>query len=561
MSIRGIILRAQLLISLAILAIFAQPGVCDNQISDQELKAIMIDSSESQNTYRFTTDLKEELQIGNITQGANYTENIQVNSFTEGEANYTSRKMREATLTTMEYGSNKSEPEETEIYIENDTAYIRFNGNWTKMTFGSPEALWHSQKTINQQLDLLNQSRIELVGSEVLDGQDCYQIRVTPNMSAYAAIVSQPLGSLTPLLPVNLTNLYKNSTAVWTNWITKEGHVLKKSYLEMNFTMTPDVLGIDENESTYKIAAKANATILYSDYNQPVEIVIPEEAYDAAEILMPSENMSRLENASQLESAPQYENLPVQENLSEQENQSLIETSEAKAMTDAAAFQTRKFPISGGNEHGNATVFGSTETIAQDAGQKLVMADMAMTDMKLPVEVFLVDFDNNYYRGDLSWKEVGLPANLGQRILYVFQLPSGSDVEKIAITPPGGEPFYIDWVTTPVASSDNLTIRFLKLDDSGYSTGWRAAVEASNNGTDAVELNKSDFALEDQFGWEYALDFMAAAGQYDPASKVEIGPGEKAYVILGSKDVSPFSWPAAIIYRPYGMRIDISCWT
>jgi hypothetical protein len=128
-------LRAQLLISLAILAIFAQPGVCDNQISDQELKAIMIDSSESQNTYRFTTDLKEELQIGNITQGANYTENIQVNSFTEGEANYTSRKMREATLTTMEYGSNKSEPEETEIYIENDTAYIRFNGNWTKMTF------------------------------------------------------------------------------------------------------------------------------------------------------------------------------------------------------------------------------------------------------------------------------------------------------------------------------------------------------------------------------------------------------------------------------------------
>jgi hypothetical protein len=139
-------------------------------------------------------------------------------------------------------------------------------------------------------------------------------------MSAYAAIVSQPLGSLTPLLPVNLTNLYKNSTAVWTNWITKEGHVLKKSYLEMNFTMTPDVLGLDENESTYKIAAKANATILYSDYNQPVEIVIPEEAYDAAEILMPSENMSRLENASQLESAPQYENLPVQENLSEQEN-------------------------------------------------------------------------------------------------------------------------------------------------------------------------------------------------------------------------------------------------
>jgi len=224
-------------------------------------------------------------------------------------------------------------------------------------------------------------------------------------------------------------------------------------------------------------------------------------------------------------------------------------------------FQSGKFPLKGGNELGHATVFGSTENLDQSAGQKLILVDMAMSNTKLPVEVFLVDYGNNYYRGELVWKGGAFPANFGYRQLYGFQLPKEADIKKISITPQGGEPFYIDWVPIPEASSNNLTIKFQRQDDTGYSAGWMVEVEAENNGSDKAELNKADFALEDQFGWEYALDSISPAGYYDEGSQIDLAPGEKADAVLEAKEVSPISRLVAIIYKPYGLRIDISNWT
>ncbi len=197
---------------------------------------------------------------------------IETRSVGDGVLNVTSRtmKMNMTTITNSEEAGKIVS--DIEMYMVNDTLYTNIDGNWTRMP-EMHEEMWDQSQAIIQ-VELLNASEIELIGSDEVDGEDAYKVKVIPDMETYTAIVNQQMGSI-PLSTLNITEVLEGSEMNWTICISKESHLPLKNQFEL--TLTADIMdlsvgGVGEIE----IGIKSNSTGFYSRYNEPVDIEVPE---------------------------------------------------------------------------------------------------------------------------------------------------------------------------------------------------------------------------------------------------------------------------------------------
>lgn len=260
-------------------------GCIDSGPSAEELKVMMIDSLVNLDSYKFTMDTKQSMEITDFSDASGPREmKMTVASHGVGAINLTGRAMWMTANTTTSSEDMGDVSNVMEMYFIGDTIYMGLDKNWTQLKMPFPEEAWGQQNQVKHQMELLNQSDIKLVGSEKIDGTSCYRVEVIPDMGTYSIILEEQFGSM-PLAGVNMTALYENSEMEWTVWLAKDTNMPRKIEVSMMFTMTPELIGLPAEEiGDFEMSTDVVTLMLFSDYNQPLEITLPEDAKNAVSL-------------------------------------------------------------------------------------------------------------------------------------------------------------------------------------------------------------------------------------------------------------------------------------
>jgi hypothetical protein len=300
----------KLILALAIITV-ALSGCMEKEKvpSSGEIKNLMIHSASNLSAYSFgisdnQTETIKDLVRSNITNEYNKTTRSAQTDVT-AFVDLASRKAKAdvATTTTIRgpIGSpNIMSSRGTEYNIGNITYTLRDNSNWAALKDpSSSEALWADGRynLIKSRADSVNQSQVAIIGSESIDGKDCYKLKLIIDNQTYSGTIYNMLTSvLFPFVPeANQTDLANNSTIETQVWVEKDNNLVKRYQHTLNFKMTPNIVGVfnindgsiqkfNQSMKLVEVSLNTNSIENYGDYNSPTDIVVPKEALNITPI-------------------------------------------------------------------------------------------------------------------------------------------------------------------------------------------------------------------------------------------------------------------------------------
>ncbi len=252
-------------------------------LNTSDLKALLVNSSVSLESYRFLLDMDQTTELVNLSDSANEPQKLVSRSIGVGAVNMTDRALKLVmAAVTLPIGDERNATAMgIDEYLINDTLYLRLDGNWTRMIFPFSEDMWSQRNTLEQQVELINSSDITLLGVEEVDGVDCYKIKADMDMASFAAQLSQT-DSYLPMQPLNFSSLFNNATLEAYYWIAEETHLLKKSEVNESLIFGPQDIGLPpKGPENLEMRVNAYITIEFDGYNESIEIDLPAEARGA----------------------------------------------------------------------------------------------------------------------------------------------------------------------------------------------------------------------------------------------------------------------------------------
>ncbi|MDQ1262839.1 MAG: hypothetical protein QG575_2020 [Euryarchaeota archaeon] len=269
-----------------LLCSFGSLGQTNNTTFDElmasALQSLVVDSSANLGSYRFTLEMEQKIDLVNLS--SEEVQKLYTRSFGYGMANMTDSalKLSMASLSYAKGDEDNTSSTAIEEYLINDTLYLKVDGNWTVMKMPGVADAWSAQNTMTQQLEMFNQSRLTLIGSEKVDGVDCYKIRAEIDMGTMADQLSAKVTSLVPMQNLNYSELFRNMALDVHYWITKDTHLLKKTDVTEVFVMTPQSLGLQSNDSeAVEMRINSEVSMLFEGFNESVNVKLPAEAMQA----------------------------------------------------------------------------------------------------------------------------------------------------------------------------------------------------------------------------------------------------------------------------------------
>lgn len=237
-------------------------------MSAQEIAEAAILASAEINTYQFDMDMEMTTAIPGE---APVTMTMDMN----GALDMPNTKMYADTQLTMSILLETVQMS-MEMYIIGDWMYMKVEmfglpPEWMKTQMPEEEmaSIWEQQDIAYQQHYLLTGfSEVELLGTETVNGVECYKLRVITDMEKLLewAGVQGELEGLEGLDPEDVITDYS-----MTQWIAKDTHITIKSITELTMTV---------EEATTSMTQ----TTLMHHINEPVTIELPPEAEAAEEV-------------------------------------------------------------------------------------------------------------------------------------------------------------------------------------------------------------------------------------------------------------------------------------
>jgi hypothetical protein len=199
-----------------------------------------------------------------------------------------------ATATTVLPGEDETETA-LEAYLIDSTGYSRQTSPGTESVWEKEELsgtdwdeTWEGiiemMSLTKPQLELLEEAEAEVIGSEMVEGVDCYVLRLTPDMvQLWDTLMQQAtLGfggnlGLPDFSQAIFDEAYSSSSV--KQWVAKDTYFLMKVEIDMSIALTAETMGVEEGEMSLDTAM----TMLAYNYNQPVSIELPQEAIEAVE--------------------------------------------------------------------------------------------------------------------------------------------------------------------------------------------------------------------------------------------------------------------------------------
>jgi len=301
----------KLILALAII-IVALSGCTEKAPSSGDIKTLMIHSAANLSAYSFgisdnQTESIRDLIKNNITNKYNTTTRS-IKTDVAASVDLAGRKaMANVSTTTIIKGPtgqpNIMTSRGLEYDIGNTTYVMKGDGNWTQLKDNhSAETLWAEGRynLMRSRGDAVNQSKVEVIGSESIDGKDCYKLRLMTDNQTYLGTAYNMLTSvLFPFVPeVNQTDLLNSSKNENLVWVEKDNNLLKKYQRTMIMQITPKIIGVldlntgvtrkfNQTLKLVEISINTDSIETYFDYNKPAAIVVPKSALNTTPIMPP----------------------------------------------------------------------------------------------------------------------------------------------------------------------------------------------------------------------------------------------------------------------------------
>jgi hypothetical protein len=262
------------------------PGCANGEPSQPEAEQIVAEAASATagvNTCKFDLDAAITVKM---TGGTNPGD-METMANGSGAVDNAHREMKVSVSSTASvHGAGKLKIE-TQTYIVADWLYTKLilggiGGGWfkTKLT----DEIWEMQNQLGQQIELMETAtEARLMGSEAVDGTDCYVVELAPGEEKLRDFLSRQMvpGTGIDWSEINLETL-SEATSI-TLWIAKDTRLLMKSEIDMLVELAAEDIGVGEGDFE-KLALDMNTKTKLYDYNEPVLIRLPEEALEAAEI-------------------------------------------------------------------------------------------------------------------------------------------------------------------------------------------------------------------------------------------------------------------------------------
>ena len=259
----------------------------DDAISSA-LRELVVASSDELASYTFFMKMEQDMMLENLSSGQ--SQEIQTRSIGFGLVNMTDQalKLVLASFTFAPGDEGNSSAVSLEEYLQNDTIYMKMDGNWTAIELSGMGDAWSEQNSLDQQVDMLNSSRLTLIGSERVGDEDCYKVRAEMDIASYADILSQEVASSVPFLPMNISDLFRNMTLEVHYWISKESNLIKRADVFETLYMNPQSLGLQPADANMAVRISSTTSVVFDGFNESINIVLPPEARSAQLFQMPS---------------------------------------------------------------------------------------------------------------------------------------------------------------------------------------------------------------------------------------------------------------------------------
>lgn len=282
-------LMAVLISILVIASVMTFSGCVDKveKMDVAEIKAEVLANAEKIDSYKFDMNVTMKMLLCNET---NETEMTTV-SMGSGVLDVATKQMKLNMTTSMETNETTEVPGqmEMEMYLINNTMYTKMNlgipglpPQWTKMEMPDGyEESWASQNQLEQQMELLEISDVELLADEELNGLDCYVLKIEPDMdkfwnSTLADVMDRSTQGLAP--GIGLQKILENIST--KEWIAKDTMYPMKTQVAVRLVVSSDDLDIPGMDEKFTMTADEMVELLFYDYNQPVSIELPEAAVE-----------------------------------------------------------------------------------------------------------------------------------------------------------------------------------------------------------------------------------------------------------------------------------------
>jgi len=148
---------------------------------------------------------------------------------------------------------------------------------WIKMDFSEMDIPWNTYWKNYDQMEMLTAvleiSDVERLDDEVVNGVDCYGLKIVPDVDRLVEILMSQLGSVTGMPQgMQLSDTVKDFTL--TFWISKDTNFIMKAY---------EYISVDTSSFQYSASMDMNVevTIMFTEYNDAVNIELPEDAENA----------------------------------------------------------------------------------------------------------------------------------------------------------------------------------------------------------------------------------------------------------------------------------------
>jgi hypothetical protein len=262
----------------------------------QEIVDGTIQAMDDVRAYEFEIDMS----LGMTAEAEGETLEVTIDIDSSGALDLDNRQMKmDFTMSAIVPGEDETEMA-IEAYLIDGAGYTMTDEPetgpvWEKEEFSEAEweETWEEAREMlnltEPQIELLETAEVEVIGSEKVDGIDCYVVEVTTDIKQLwgsvwqqAALGFAEEADLEELLelPDEIFDAASYSASA-KQWVAKDTYFLMKAEIEMTMYVTPESMGFpdEEGEATIDIAM----TLLVHDYNQPVSIELPPEAEEATE--------------------------------------------------------------------------------------------------------------------------------------------------------------------------------------------------------------------------------------------------------------------------------------
>ena len=264
---------------------------CAGEPSAQEIVSGVIGSLDDISTYQFDMDMTMEAAGEAEGEAFEMTMTMGISGALDVENRQVGLDM---TMNTALPGEDEMDIV-MEMYLIGNMAYMMMDEPetgpmWMKQEISETDWEELSEQLSEQiamtepQIELLQTAQVKVIGSEKVRGVDCYVLQLTPDMEQLWQLVMQQTAvageeMLPDVAEEFLQEMFRSFSV--KQWVAKDTYFLTKTKIDMAMELTAEAMGFpEEGEITMDIG------MIYLEYNhnQPVSIVLPPEAEEAAEM-------------------------------------------------------------------------------------------------------------------------------------------------------------------------------------------------------------------------------------------------------------------------------------